>query len=179
MKDEKFLPTDKIDRFFQIDTIILRYVSPGMPKWRKMTSFLFLCNTLRKKRVMKLIFCMQISIKVSYYNFWWGCSSIPKVPKTASVQCLYNILKNEIHLKLSYGMQINIKVTCNLISKLWTPKFSTRWYYHYWRPWSSILKVFISQSRVEFIFCMEINIKISTSCIALDGSGKVCLKLKK
>ena len=141
--------------------------------------FPFLCNTLRKKRVMKLIFCMQISIKVSYYNFWWGCSSIPKVPKTASVQCLYNILKNEIHLKLSFGMQIIIKVTCNLISKLWTSKFSTRWYYHYWRSWSSILKVFISQSRVGFIFCMEINIKISTSCIALDGSGKVCLKLKK
>ena len=173
MKDEKFLSTDKIDRLFQIDTIILRYVWSGMPKWRKMTSFLFLCNILRKKRVMKLIFCMQISIKVAQA---WGCSSIPKVPKIASVQCLYNILKNEIHLKLSYGMQINIKVTCNLISKLWTPKFSTRWYYHYWRPWSSILKVFISQSRVEFIFCMEINIKISASCIALDGSGKVCLK---
>ena len=96
------------------------------------------------------------------------------------MQCLCNILKNEIHLKLSYGMQINIKVTCNLISKLWTPKFSTRWYYHYWRPWSSILKVFISQSRVEFIFCMEINIKISTSCIALDGSGKeICLQYLK
>ena len=25
---------------------------------------------------------------------------------------------------------------------------------------------------------MEINIKISASCIALDGSGKVCLKQK-
>ena len=31
-----------------------------------MPPFLFLCNILRKKWVMKLIFCMQINIKVSY-----------------------------------------------------------------------------------------------------------------
>ena len=39
----------------QIDTIILG-VWPDMPKLPKMTSLLFLCNILRKKRVMVLIF---------------------------------------------------------------------------------------------------------------------------
>ena len=47
MKDEvDFLPESKDQRFFQIDTIILP----------KITSLLFLCNILRKKRGMKLIF---------------------------------------------------------------------------------------------------------------------------
>ena len=37
-----------------------------MPKLPKITSLLFLCNILRKKWVIKLIFCMQISMKVFY-----------------------------------------------------------------------------------------------------------------
>ena len=56
MKDEvDFLPADKCQMFPQIDTIILG-VWPGMPKLPKITSLLFLCNILRKKWVMKLIF---------------------------------------------------------------------------------------------------------------------------
>ena len=61
MKDEvDFLPTDRRQRFFQIDIMCLW---PGMPKLTKITSLLFLCNILRKKRVMKLIICMNISMK--------------------------------------------------------------------------------------------------------------------
>ena len=50
MKDEvDFLPTDKRERFPQIDTIICSCVWPDMPKLLKVTSLLFLCNILRKK----------------------------------------------------------------------------------------------------------------------------------
>ena len=54
-------------------------------------------------------------------------------------------------------------------------KFSTSWYYHYWWVWSSIFKVLkvtslqylynISKKKLgmEFIFCMQINIKTSTN----------------
>ena len=55
-----------------------------------------LLQDLRKKRVMKMIFCMQISMKISYNLilwFSWCWSTILKVPKIASLQCLYNISK--------------------------------------------------------------------------------------
>ena len=62
VKDEgDFLPVDK----YQIDTIILG-VLPGMPKLPKITGLLFLCDILRKKWVMKLIFCMLKSMKACY-----------------------------------------------------------------------------------------------------------------
>ena len=65
LKDEvDFLPADKRQRFLQVD-INLR-VSLGMPKLPNTTSFLFLCNILRNKWVMKLIFCMHISKKAYY-----------------------------------------------------------------------------------------------------------------
>ena len=57
-----------------------------------MPPLLFLCNSLRKKWVMKMIFWMQINIKVSYqliltlfpskipaswfYQYWWTWSSV-------------------------------------------------------------------------------------------------------
>ena len=44
-----------------------RCLWPGMPQLPKVTSFLFLYNISRKKWVMKLIFCMHINIKVSYW----------------------------------------------------------------------------------------------------------------
>ena len=44
---------------------------PGMPKLPKVTSLLYLYNILRNKWVMKLIFCMQIDIKVSCKLMLW------------------------------------------------------------------------------------------------------------
>ena len=149
-----------------------------MPKLPKITSLLFLCNILRRKWVMKLIVCMQISIKVSYILiqwFWWGWSSIPKVPMIASLQCFYNISKTKLEMKLIFCMQIYIKVSYKLISTSWVSKFPTRWHYHKWWACSSIHKVLkvtslqylhnISKKKLgmEFIFCLQINIKVSTS----------------
>ena len=69
-------------------------------KLPKIASLLFLCNILRKNRVMKLVFLraykhesllqidsiilMQINIKVStswYYCFWWKWPDMFKAPK--------------------------------------------------------------------------------------------------
>ena len=60
-----FLPADKCHIFRQIDNIILD-VWPGMPKLSTKKSLLFLCNILRKKGVMKLIFYMLKSMKACY-----------------------------------------------------------------------------------------------------------------
>ena len=43
-----------------------RCVWPGIPKLPKTTSLLFLYNMSRKKWVMQLIFCMQISMEACY-----------------------------------------------------------------------------------------------------------------
>ena len=48
---------------------------------------------------MKLIFCIQMSMKVCYKLmlwFWCRWTNIPKVPKIENLQCLYNISKKEV-----------------------------------------------------------------------------------
>ena len=94
-------------------------------------------------------------------------------PQNSKFAMFLQYLKKE-DMKLIFCMQINIKVSHKLISTLWGSKFP-RWYYYYWWAWSSILKVFklrslqylcnISKKKLvmEFIFCMQINIKVSKS----------------
>ena len=75
-------------------------------------------------------------------------------------------------MELIFWMQINIKVASKLISRLRATKIFTRWYYHYWWAWWSIRKVlkvtslqiftiFKKKLGMEFIFIMQINIKVS------------------
>ena len=140
---------------------------------------------------------MQRSMKACYMLilwFWWGWSSIPKVSKLLSLQCLYNISKKKLQIKLSLCMQINIKMgktSYKLASTLSALKFSTRWYYHSWSEWSSIPKVLKVTSLqylykiskkigIELHFCMQINIKVSTSWYYRFWlSGQKCLKYPK
>ena len=80
------LAIDKRQRFLHIDTIILGVCSrPDMPILPKVTILLFLCNILRKKWVMKLFFCKQMNLKVSYNLIPWILKgvrwSFPKFPK--------------------------------------------------------------------------------------------------
>ena len=106
-----------------------RCVWPDMPMLPKITSLLILCNILRKKWMMQLIFCMQISMKACFkliLRFWWRWSSIPKVVKIASLQCLYNISKKKLVMKLTFCTQINIKVSYKLISILRPSKIFTQ-----------------------------------------------------
>ena len=51
---------------------------------------------------------------------------------------------------------IKIKVSCKLISTLWTWKFPTRWYYHYWWPWSRVLKVLKVALSLALSFLKEV-----------------------
>ena len=65
---------------------------------------------------MKLIFCMQVSMKAYYKLIVWRWSRIPKVPKIASLQCLYSISKKNLKLKLIFCMQSFQKVYFNILS---------------------------------------------------------------
>ena len=94
---------------------------------------------------MKLIFCMQINIKVShklvsahwvsnspptrqYYHYWWPWSSALRALKVTSLQYLYNISKKKLGMDFIYGMQINVKVYSS-------------WHYCFWWKWPSMFKV--------------------------------------
>ena len=124
---------------------------------------------LKKEVSDEVGFCMQRSMKVSFKLklwFWWEWSNILKVPRMTGFQCLYSISMNKLEIKLMLCMQINIKVTCKMLSTLWASKIPTKWYYHYWWAWSSILKVpkvkryqylynmSKKKIRMEIIFCM-------------------------
>ena len=65
---------------------------------------------------MKLIFCMQVSMKTCYKLILCRWSRIPKVPKIASLQCLYSISKKNLKLKLIFCMQSFQKVYFNTLS---------------------------------------------------------------
>ena len=78
-----FLAADKCQIFPQIDALILG-VWPGMSKLPKIASLLFLCNILRKKLVMKLIFACRQAWKLAtnwYCDFNWNSQGFPKFPK--------------------------------------------------------------------------------------------------
>ena len=89
VKDEfGLLPTDQRQRFLKIAIIILGLCVQAYSNY---PSLLFFCNIFRNNLVVKLIFCMQVSMKSCYKLIVWGWPRIPKVPKIASLQCIYSI----------------------------------------------------------------------------------------
>ena len=88
---------------------------PGLLKLPKVTSLLFLCKILGNNWVMKLIFCMQVSMKACYKLIIWGWPRISKVPKRESLQCLYSISKKKLRLRLIFCMQSFLKVYFNTL----------------------------------------------------------------
>ena len=55
----------KHESFLQIDTMIFDEDGQASPKVPKIASLQYLCNILKNKLEMKLIFYMQINIKIS------------------------------------------------------------------------------------------------------------------
>ena len=128
-----FLHADKHESLLQIDTMILmetvKYSQSSQNR-----KFAMSLQYLKKKLELKLTFCMQINIKVSYKlistlwaskistrwccHYWWA-SSILKVLKVASLQYLYNILKKTLGMEFIFCTQININT-------------STSWHYRFW-----------------------------------------------
>ena len=138
-----FLHVGKLKRCYKLILWLLWWWS-STPKVPIIASFQCLYNISKKKLEMKLIFCMQINIKVSYklisrlwtptcptgwyYHYWWARSSILKVLKVTSLQYLYNISKKKLRIELIICMQINIKV-------------STSWHYRFWQKRPNMSKV--------------------------------------
>ena len=98
-------------------------VWPSLPKLPKITSLLFLCNILRKKWVMKLIFCMQISMKVSYKLILWFLMGMVKHSQSyqnskfaMSLQYLKKEVRDEVDFLHADKHQSFLQVDFNTLS---------------------------------------------------------------
>ena len=89
-----FFRADIFQTFLQGDTVIFDVCGQTCPNYPQ-KRLIFLCNILREKWMMKMTFCMQVSMK-TYYKlilwFWWRWPSISKRSQnskfTMSVQYL-------------------------------------------------------------------------------------------
>ena len=95
---------------------------------------------------MKLIFCMKISMKVSNKLILWFLMGMVKHFQrfqNSKFVIFLQYIKTEVRDEVYF-----------LIVYFWASKFPTKWYYHYWWAWLSILKV------------------LKVSIIVFDGSGQ-------
>ena len=124
-----FYSADKIKVFFQIDDIILGVCVASHAQITQNCNFAFFCNIFRKKWLMNLIFCIQISIKTSYKLILWFLMGMIKhfqssqVSKIASSQnskfaISSQYISKKVVRKLIFCMQINIKISYKLILTL-------------------------------------------------------------
>ena len=121
-----FLLVDKHQWYYHF-----RCVWPGMPKLHKITSLLFLCNILRKKWEIKLIFCMQLSMKVSYkliLSFITGMVKQSQSSQNSKFAMFLQYLKKEVRDEAD--------ITCRKTSKI-----SSNWNYHFCCVWPSMPKL--------------------------------------
>ena len=155
---------------------------PDMPKFPKIESLLFLCNILREKWMTKLTFCMHPSMR-TYYKlilwFWWIWSSISKVYIYNSK---FTIIKKEDSDDVDFlhadnyqsGLQVDFntlgtKVGYKVI--LWLligmMKHSQIIQCNNFANLCSISK----KLGMEFVFCMQINIKLGNNKLGSYKKG--------
>ena len=68
------------------------------------------CNTFKKNWGIRLIFCFQIEIRISY-----ELVLLPKVPKIICLQYLCNISRRRWRMNMIFCMKISINVFYNLV----------------------------------------------------------------
>ena len=73
------------------------------------------CDICKKIWEIKLIFCMQVNIRVSYKFVLLVLMGMPRVPKTTSLQYHWNIPRNRWGINIIFCMNINIKVFYKLV----------------------------------------------------------------
>ena len=76
------------------------------------------CNICKKNWRIKLIFSLQISMRVSFklvLLLWWACLCVPKVSKITSLQYLCSISRKRWEINMIFCMKININVFYKLV----------------------------------------------------------------
>ena len=115
------------------------------------------CNILRKKWMMKFIFCMQINIEVFYkliLSFWVSVTRHAQSTQN-KFEYLCNISIKAWRMKLIFCVQINIKVFYKMIVSFWVCIAR--------HAQTTVLQYLCNMSRkiwrMKLIFCLLINIE--------------------
>ena len=134
VRDEvDFSSADKLQRLVQIDTVILGVCGQACLNTQN-NMFVISLQYFKKGRVMKLILCMQISVKVSYKLIVWFLLGMVKHSQSSQnseftislqylikeVTCEVDFLyanKHQIFLQINF-ITLGIKVFCKVILKL-------------------------------------------------------------
>ena len=157
----------------------VRHQRHGMPKLLKITSLIFLCNNLRKKWGIKMVFCMQLIMNVSYKLMLWFLMRMVKhsqSSQSSKFPMSLQYLKKEVRYEVAFWMQIHVKVSCKFVSTFWASKLPTRWYY--WWAWSSILEV-IKVTSLQYLYNIskkKLGMELQVGIIVFDGSGHIFSK---
>ena len=116
--------------------------------------------------MLRLIFCMQVSMKACCKLIVCRWSRIPKVPKIASLQCHYSISKKNLELKLIFCIQSFQKVYFDTLSIKIAYKVDIIIIMCFQITQTSLQYLCsISKKKLgmQIVFGMQINIKVSTS----------------
>ena len=137
------MPAHKRQRFLQIDSIILDVCGqtcPNYPKW-KVCYF----PAILEKEVRNEVDFLHVDNHESMLQIdtmiLMGMVKHSQISENSKFAMSLQYLKKKLEMTLILWMHINIKGSNKFISALWLSKLPTRWYYHYWWAWSSILKV--------------------------------------
>ena len=133
-----FLHADKHKSLPQIDTMIF--------KVPKIASLQCLYNISKNKLEMKLLFCMQISIKVSYkliLSLLIGMIKHSQSTQNNRFVIYLQYLKKKLETEFMFCMQINIKV-------------STVWHYSFWWIWPNKIYKWKQDLQTRFYKCNKI-----------------------
>ena len=127
-----------------------------------------LCNISKKRGEMKLIFYIQINIKLCFKLIPLTLVGMARPPQITQNNKLSQYLKKEVRDEFF----------CR-----WASQFSINWYYHFWWVWPSTLKVLktismnclcnISRKNwvMKLTFCMLIYMKVFYKLIVLFLMG--------
>ena len=144
-----FLHTDKRESLLQIDNMILMEMVKHSQSFQN-SKFAMSLKYLKKRLKMKLIFCMQINIKVfcKFISTLWAS----KFPTRLILSLLMDMIK---HSQITQSNKFAI--TLQHLKKEVRNEFSTSWYYPFLWKWPNVQN---TENRKFVIFLQYIKKKL-------------------
>ena len=144
-----FLHTDKHESLLQIDNMILMEMVKHSQSFQN-SKFAMSLKYLKKRLKMKLIFCMQINIKVfcKFISTLWAS----KFPTRLILSLLMDMIK---HSQITQSNKFAI--TLQHLKKEVRNEFSTSWYYPFLWKWPNVQN---TENRKFVIFLQYIKKKL-------------------
>ena len=126
------------------------------------------CNITRKKRWMKLVFCLQINIEVFYkliHSFWVYIARHAQSTQNYKFAISLQYLKEKVKMKLIFILQINIKVFFQIDDIILGVCVASHAQITQNCNFAFFCNIFRKKWLMKLIFCIQISIKTSYKLI--------------